>query len=322
MDDLIPSLDALFENLKYLKVLADCMTRLISPLPGDTVSTALFKAFSDTNQRPDRAIIQVSESSFSSSPASLADRADLGVRQLFAYAMRHYLQMPRDIKGKELLARHTTNVDRPVLREFADLAERLGFESPEITTLKENPQMRDARNSSETSKPLLITDGAGVKKKRRCGLPSVEEYTKDSESLFINHLHSVDDEQGEGLTSFFVRKSIYSAFFGKPSSLSLEELHPKDDSTEQGSENLAFRCDAKSYASSKCSECLHDGRLTGRATKHGHTIPQDRSGHAQCYSLCLRPRLRGRLGNSCRCALTPNCRYVEIANTPREPQRL
>ena len=236
VDDLIPSLDALFENLNYLKVLADCMTRLVSPSPGDTVSTALFKAFSDTNQRPDRAIIQVTESSFSSSPASLADRADLGVRQLFAYAMRHYLQMPRDIKGKELLARHTTNVDRPVLREFADLAERLGFESPEITTLKENPQMRDARNSSETSKPLLITDGAGVKKKRRCGLPSVEEYTKDSESLFINHLHSVDDEQGEGLTSFFVRKSIYSAFFGKPSSLSLEELHPKDDSTEQGQE--------------------------------------------------------------------------------------
>ena len=71
--------------------------------------------------------------------------------------------MPRDLKGKELLARHTTNVDRTVLYEFADLAERLGSESAEITALKENPQMRDARNSSGTSKPLLITDGAGVK---------------------------------------------------------------------------------------------------------------------------------------------------------------
>ena len=236
VDDLIPSLDTLFENLNYLKVLTDCMTRLVSPSPGDTVSTALFKAFSDTNQIPDRAIIQVTESSFSSSPASSADRADLGVRQLYAYAMRHYLQMPRDLKGKELLARHTTNVDRTVLHEFADLAECLGFESAEITALKENPQMRDARNSSGTSKPLLITDGAGVKKQRRCGLPSVEEYTKDSESLFINHLHNVDEEQGEGLTSFFVRKSIYLAFFGKPSSLSLEEMHPNDDAIEQGQE--------------------------------------------------------------------------------------
>ena len=57
MDDLIPSLNAFFENLNYLKVLADCMTRLISSLPGDTVFIALFKAFSDTDQRPDRAII-------------------------------------------------------------------------------------------------------------------------------------------------------------------------------------------------------------------------------------------------------------------------
>ena len=76
-------------------------------------------------------------------------------------------------------------MDRTVLHEFADLAERLGFESAEITALEENPQIRDTRNSSETSKPLLITDGVGVKKKRRCGLPSGEEYMKDSESLFI-----------------------------------------------------------------------------------------------------------------------------------------
>ncbi len=140
--------------------------------------------------------------------------------------------MPRDLKGKELLARHTTNADRTVLREFADLAERLGFESPEITALKECPRARDARNPSENSKPLLVTDGAGVKKKRRCGLPSVEEYVEDSESLFINHLHDVDEEQGEGITSFFIRKSIYFAFFGKPSPLPLEGLHPRDNAIE------------------------------------------------------------------------------------------
>ncbi len=236
VDGLIPSLDALFKNLNYVKALADCMTRLVRLSPGDTVSTALFKAFADTNQRPDRAVIQVTESSFSSSPASSADRADLGVRQLYAYAMRHYLQMPRDLKGKDLLARHTTIADRTVLREFADLAEHLGFESPEITALKEYPRARDARNTSENPKPLLVTDGVGVKKKRRCGLPSVEEYVEDSESLFVNHLHDVDEEQGEGITSFFVRKSIYSAFFGKPSPLPLEGLHPRNNAIEGGNE--------------------------------------------------------------------------------------
>ena len=76
---LIPSLDALFENLNYLKVLVDCMTRLVRLLPSITVSSVFFKAFSDTNQRPDRAVIQVTEFSLSSSPASSTDRAGLGV---------------------------------------------------------------------------------------------------------------------------------------------------------------------------------------------------------------------------------------------------
>jgi len=57
MDGLIPSLYSLFENLNYLKALADYITRLVRPSPSDTVSTALFKAFSDTDERPDRAII-------------------------------------------------------------------------------------------------------------------------------------------------------------------------------------------------------------------------------------------------------------------------
>ncbi|KAK3179475.1 hypothetical protein OEA41_009761 [Lepraria neglecta] len=132
VDGLIPTLYTLFEDLNYLKALFDYITRLIRPSPGDTVSTALFKAFSDTNQSPDRAVIQVTKSSFASSPASSADRADLGVRQLYAYAIRYYLQIPRDLKGKELLARYTTNADRIVLRKFANLAERLGFENREI----------------------------------------------------------------------------------------------------------------------------------------------------------------------------------------------
>jgi len=57
-----------------LKALAACMTRLVSPSNGDTVSTALV---SDINQSADRAVIQITKSHFSFSPASSADRADL-----------------------------------------------------------------------------------------------------------------------------------------------------------------------------------------------------------------------------------------------------
>ena len=99
--------------------------------------------------------------------------------------------MPRDLKGKDLLARYTTITNQ---RKFANLVERLGFESLEITALKEYPRARNTRNLLENSKPLLITDSIGVKKKRRYGLSSVEEYVEDSESLFVNYLYNVDKE--------------------------------------------------------------------------------------------------------------------------------
>lgn len=49
----------------------------------------------------------VTESSFSSRAANSADRADLGVLHFYAYTKRHFRQMPRNLKGKELLARNT-----------------------------------------------------------------------------------------------------------------------------------------------------------------------------------------------------------------------
>jgi len=233
VDGLIPSLFTFFEDVKYLEACANCVKRLVSLSPRDTVSTALEKAFCDANQRADRAVIQVTESSFTCSPASLADRVDLGYRQLHAYAMRHYLQMPREPKGKELLARLMVNTDETVLRDFADLADRLGFESPEITALKQCPKSTVARARSERSKPLLVTDGAGEIKKRRCGLPRVEDYVEDGEFLFVNHLHNEEEEQGEGITSFFVRKSVYFAFFGRSIPLTLDSIPRVSDRTDE-----------------------------------------------------------------------------------------
>jgi len=74
-------------------------------------------------------------------------------------------------------------------------AEHLGFESSKIITLKESSRAIDARSSSGNSKPLLITDCAGVEKLRRCAVPSVKEDVEDRESLTINHLRDVGEEQ-------------------------------------------------------------------------------------------------------------------------------
>lgn len=61
-----------FEEVEMARI--DWMTRLVSPSFGDSVSTSLFKASSDTNQRSNRAVTQVTESSFSISPVNLANR--------------------------------------------------------------------------------------------------------------------------------------------------------------------------------------------------------------------------------------------------------
>ncbi len=146
--------------------------------------------------------------------------------------MRHYLQMLNNLKGKELLARHIINANWTTFREFVDFVERLSFESPKIIALKKYARARNVRNSLEIFKSLLVTNDVRTKKKRRCKLSNVKKYVKDSESLFVNHLHDVDEKQGEGITSFFVRKFIYSAFFEKLSSLFLKELHSEIISNE------------------------------------------------------------------------------------------
>jgi len=215
VDGLIPSLFTLFEDVKYLEICADCVKQLVSLSPRDTVSTALQRAFSGATQRADQAIVQVAESSFASRPAGSADRVDLSCRQLYAYAMRHYLDMPKESNGNDLLARLTIKADKTVLRGFADLADRLGFESPKITALKRYPRSTAAIISPSQSNPLLITDGPGELRKRRCGLPRKENYENDSRFLFLDNLHDDKKEQADGITSFFIRKSVYLQFHGR-----------------------------------------------------------------------------------------------------------
>jgi hypothetical protein len=79
----------------------------------------------------------MTESTFVSIPGSLADQIDLGYRQLYAYTMRHFLAMPRETEGDELLTKPRIKADKAILRRFTDLAERLGFHSQEIIVLKQ-----------------------------------------------------------------------------------------------------------------------------------------------------------------------------------------
>ena len=67
---------------------------------------------------------------------------------------------------------------------------------------------------SENSSPTLTSDDPGASG-NRCGFPSEAAQQADGKSLFLPRLHEEVEEQGENITSFFVRRSVYLAFFGR-----------------------------------------------------------------------------------------------------------
>lgn len=75
---------------------------------------------------------------------------------------------------------------------------------------------------------MLVTEGVSISDVRRCGIPSLEDYVDDRKYLFLNYLHRLEDAQYERITSFFVRKWFYFAFFGKPGPLNLESTANSD----------------------------------------------------------------------------------------------
>lgn len=132
----MPSLYGFFEDVKILEAWANCLKWIICLGPRDTVSTALKKIYTGANQETGSALVQETEITFKPVLADFAYQMDLGYRQLWAFAMRYYRELSKKPSGNNLLARPMAMVDTAKLREMADLANRLGFESFEIIDLK------------------------------------------------------------------------------------------------------------------------------------------------------------------------------------------
>jgi uncharacterized protein YjbI with pentapeptide repeats len=260
IDYLIPSLFTFFEDLKYLRACADCLKRLVKVSRRDTVRTALERKFPYMEEAGDHYVVEVAESTFVDRSGRAVDRFDLGYRHLWAFAMREYREMPTDAKkkSKDLLAKAgVQRADEEVLSRAANLANRVGFVSDEIQALMQRSSDREiALNAllkarkpdhyqydqtvleanvaqivrlfatatplpSEYSSPALVCDNP-VAAGNRCGFPDEDAQQQDSKYLFIPHLHAESEEEGEQITSFFVRRSIYLAFFGKSADLGID----------------------------------------------------------------------------------------------------
>jgi Protein of unknown function (DUF3723) len=174
--------------------------------------------------------------------------------------------------------------DKTILCQFATLTYRLGFESDKICTLKQRSPDReiacnallDARKPdcykynntifesyiaqivrmfsaamllrSEQLSPVLASEDPSASGDR-CRFPDEEAHEEDSKLLFINNLYNTGEGQGEAITSFFVRRSVYFAFFGKSmnlllnvSSTHLRQCNTTDSNmTRAPQENIAMQ---------------------------------------------------------------------------------
>jgi hypothetical protein len=257
VDRLVPSLFSYFEDFNYLKNVADGVKRLFPLSPRGTVSSAIEDAFSDANHRhrAGQCVVQESESSCVFRSGSLADRLDLGQGQIWMFAMRNYPQMPAVPKRKKKLSTKpiTGKADEIVLREFATFAYRLGYESEPIHSLIQRSADREIARSAllkarkpgrykydeamfeayvgqiaslfSEAQPITVEQASAAIEMdcsngppKRSGIPYALDHERDRLSLFLDKLHNTDEEQCDEMSSFFIRRSVYFAFFGKPES--------------------------------------------------------------------------------------------------------
>lgn len=223
---LVPSLYAFFEDIKLLEAWANCLKWVMHLGARDTVPSALRKTYTGANQATGWALIQETETTFNPVPADLAYQMDLGCRQLWAFAMRYHREIPKKPSDKNLLARPTPMVDTRKLREMADLVNRLGFQSSEITALKQHPNSTGSAAVTGNNRPILVKAGPGETRKERCGMPHIQSYQDDRKFVFIPHLHDNRNEQSEGITSFSRLRSVYSDFYGTPGNAPGIQDHP------------------------------------------------------------------------------------------------
>lgn len=250
-DGLVPSLYTFFEDFKYLENCAHCVKRLFGPLT-ESVWETMKSIFIPSSDSEAESIIQTSESTFRRQRATDLERLEMGYLQLWLYTMRHYPLMPPDLKkDDDLLAKPArAKADERTIYEMAELARRLGFESPEIDALiGSSPDYQIARAAllqarkpsrfryhsqqfdilvsrivdcfaeAVPDQPDMVHDllaDSTMKPRARCGMPTTRTHKQDSPLLFLDRLHADDVGVTDMITSFFVRRCVYFAFFGKP----------------------------------------------------------------------------------------------------------
>lgn len=266
--NIIPSLHTFFQDMWYLEACANCMKRLVNPCHRYPSVKSAFLGVYKMGPNDGDCLIQTSETDFRHQRGSQSIRAELGYRQLWLYAMRHYPQIPREQGSDDLVAKPGhEKADEMILHDMAVLAQRLGFDSPHIQNLiQRSPDRQMARDILlKARKPdryqypedifeSLVTRicecfteavpldhptslepamAREVKLNERYGLPHRNAQRQDSRLLFLDELHADNVPLDRKVTTLFVRRCFYFAFFGQlPEALPLSPARTSSPSSD------------------------------------------------------------------------------------------
>ncbi|KAM3537313.1 hypothetical protein ARSEF1564_009766 [Beauveria bassiana] len=123
---LIPSLTTFFNDHKLLHDAIDSIRKILDFRYKPTLNSSLQEAFKDADQRQDRCIIQLSETTFGSVAGDAELRKHLAIRQIWLAAIRNYTELPAEPQKSSTMAlsRSQSNITtlkvlrQPALREI------------------------------------------------------------------------------------------------------------------------------------------------------------------------------------------------------------
>ena len=248
---IVPSLFSFFEDVKYIRVPEKIMRKLF-PRSRLTIRKAMYRIFTARLQKNNRYIVQESERSFRNQTGSSEDQFEFGYRQVWLATWRLCFDLipecPRKEEGEDMPRPLESSPAK--CYQLGELASRLGFESDEIfKNMNADPDIEIAQQvlyqardrsmyyyeedkfqeyvtemsrmfktailkESESLKPRYVVDEKGQGLERRCGRVFNRAYHYDRKYLFLDNLERAELGTGADISSFFVRRSVYIAFFG------------------------------------------------------------------------------------------------------------
>ena len=271
-DGLIPSLYTFFRDVEYLQPCAHAVKRLVSlSKHSPTLRFAMTHHYVRPPLGEGECLIQTSEFRFEHRPSTGANHLELAYRQVWLYAMRYYPSMAKDPESDNLLAKAgPEKADETVVYDMAVLAQKLGFTSPLVREIiNRSPDRQIAQDCLlKARKPDRFEYSADVFErlvhrivecfaaarplerplpadsvlnfsaalKARSGLPSTQTQKQDRRFLFIDRLHTSAVTPTDTVSTWYVRRCVYFAFFGRTSS------HPSRvaaDTTPRSADSLS-----------------------------------------------------------------------------------